>query len=558
MNTWMVPKNKRTLTHIPFTLPIFLEVANEGEGWKGNRINQRKFEEMMENSENKGKGNPRDKNSGGARTYRAQYVALGLIFLDTSINPPVYRPTWAGEMILNSENPIEILQYQLLKLQYPSVYSVTQGVNINPEFKIRPFLFVCKLLLDPEIGYITKSEFGRFVIVYGKTENDFDHVKKLILAYREDPDNYVLPETFMQDSSGVATTSKHDLNTRIGFLEDKANIFFNYLDSTHLCARPTSLDRLEIDKHAIEIITDFISENRPLLNYTGKYTRNTIDIADESFQRHYGLDNTHSKDNRRFGQQTVRNNKTIENRVMWAYYTSDIVIFDITEEVINYIHDKTGVRKEEINNILDNKHPETLTYFETNLIELGRSGKKDAIKFEKKIESVFKSVFGYKTKHIGQVRPKYRKGGNIDIIVISDSAKYCGIIDTKSYSSSYSLPNDHIHRLVQDYIPHINEHSEGNPLSFFMYVSDSFSAGFNSNVRDVKNISGVSGCGITVHTLIRLIQKVNKSKVSHEQLRDLFSRNGVITIADIDNIEYGTEELQYEKKDDESSLDSWL
>lgn len=528
MNTWMVPRNIRRLTKIPQILSSFFLTIEDGEKWGGNRELQRKFEIILEESGIKGRGQPWDANSGGARTFIAQLKALGLIFLDTTVDPPVHRTTLAGEAIINGENPITILQYQLLKLQYPSPYSASQGVNISPEFKIRPVVFVCKLLLDNDIAFITKKEFGRFVIVYGKTEEDFSYVKDLILDYRRDPENYVLPATFMQDSCSARTTN-HSLEKRITHLEDIANTFFNYLDSTQLVIRPESADKIQIDPVTVRLIKSFIDERRPLIRY---------DDDDIAFQRKYGVDPKHTKDTRRFNSGTVNDNLIIEKMVMTSFFNlaSTSIISDINNEVVDAIYERTGIRKEDIIRILERKHPEGLSYFEESFLNMSKKGKEEAIDFEKAVAKIFQSMFGYKAKHIGQTKPKNRgSGGNADVIIISTQENYSGIIDAKAYSS-YSITNDHKNRLLHNYISNAVEYSEEKPIKFFMYVSGGFSSAFNEGLADMCRASKLSGSGITAKNLIRLTRKVKETEITHSQLLELFSKGFEITSIDIENI----------------------
>lgn len=62
-----------------------------------------------------------------------------------------------------------IITNQLMKLQYPSPYSIRSRVNIHYRFQIRPFRFLLRLLADNRIQTLSKEEIGRFVITEGRT-----------------------------------------------------------------------------------------------------------------------------------------------------------------------------------------------------------------------------------------------------------------------------------------------------------------------------------------------------------------------------------------------------
>lgn len=531
MNTWMIPKNKRTLSHIPGTLSAFLAV-NETMDWN-DRKNQGVFEKCLESSYLKGGGNQYDPTRGGARTYEAQLSALGLIFKDENYQRCYFRPTLAGQAIIDGENPTMILQYQILKLQYPSPYSLRPGVGISSEFRIRPFLFILKLICDEEINYLDQKEIAIIILPYAKTEGSFDSIKQMILEYRKDPDTYPYPETFMEDTAS-SRTSSHNFEKRIEYLVDKANIFINYLDSCQLIAR-IGRTRITSDPEAVPSIESFIKEGRPLLNNAKDQTH---------FQRRFGCDPNHTKDTRKFSETAQISEELINERwVMSAFFdiASQEVVLEIGPNIINSIHEITGVQRNTIRKILERKTPDGLTYFEEKYIEMARQGRDNAIEFEKATAEIFDNALHYKSKHIGQTKPKDRRGGNPDVVVISEASSYCGILDSKAYSI-YSVESDHANRMIHSYIPNVSEHSEGKPLRFFMYVSGGFSKNFSSQIKDICCETSeieekrIPGGGITAKNLIRLCQKARNVDIDHDQLLNLFSCNSEITTADIEAI----------------------
>lgn len=521
MNSWMVPKNKRTLYHVPDTLFLFISKMG-GQDWAGDRSIQRRFEEMLEESGLKAEGQPYDPNSGGARTYKAQLECLGLLFFDDKTSPNMYRPTLAGEEILEGENPWPILRWQLLKFQYPSPYSLGSNVKINPEFKIRPFYFLLKLLNDDEVGHLSQEEVAKIVIVYGKTEDSYDDAKQMVLNHREKQDK-ILPDSFMQDSSAPRIKG-HDIQDRFSYLKDKANIFFNYLESTRLVIRPDTKNKIEINP-----------DMRCLLQEFERSGNSFIDCPEDQyrFQRKYGLPPEKNKDTRKFEGGVVTKESIKERSVMKTFYENarSNLVLTIDDDIIDHISDETSVNRQEVAKILEKKRPQGLDYFEERYLDMASKGREESKEFERATAEIFETAFNYISKHIGDVSPQDRKGGNPDVVIVSKDARYCAIIDAKAYLR-YSISNDHHNRMVNNYIPNYEEHVDDEALGFFLYVSGGFSRNFSTQVEELAEESGVDGAGISAQSLLNLARLANEGTLDHSDLKKVFTRNEEITVHD--------------------------
>ena len=120
----------------------FFVASDLGAAWTGNQPQQDRFSELLDQYGLKKGGRLRDRNSGGARTYIKQLKMLGLIFRDKDGS---FFPTQAGNDMLEASEVVQTLQYQLLKLQYPSSETLTGRSAIDDKFQIRPFVFLLKL-----------------------------------------------------------------------------------------------------------------------------------------------------------------------------------------------------------------------------------------------------------------------------------------------------------------------------------------------------------------------------------------------------------------------------
>ena len=107
LNYWWVTRPKRKLNSIPEVLAAFADLSLNEE-WDGQRNSHLAYEDALEQAGLKRKGERRDQTGGGARTYKAWLVSLGLIFTQESTGH--IKLTLAGEAIMNGESPIEVLK----------------------------------------------------------------------------------------------------------------------------------------------------------------------------------------------------------------------------------------------------------------------------------------------------------------------------------------------------------------------------------------------------------------------------------------------------------------
>ena len=145
INYWWVTRPKRKLNTVPDVLATFSDISLNME-WQGQRESHLSFEEMLEKAGLKRIGERRDQGGSGARTYKAWIMSLGLIFEQEKTRQ--IKLTLAGEAIMNGENPLEIIKNQVIKYQFPSSFSVGRNIDVNPRFKVHPFVFLLRLLSD--------------------------------------------------------------------------------------------------------------------------------------------------------------------------------------------------------------------------------------------------------------------------------------------------------------------------------------------------------------------------------------------------------------------------
>lgn len=221
---WWITRPKRKLNTIPEELAAFSSVAI-GKKWAGNREAHIAFEEELEKTGTKRIGERRDATGSGGRTHAAMLYSLGLWFeKDGKVHL-----TLAGEAIMQGKPPVPVLKKQVLRFQYPSAYS--DSVKVTPRFKIRPFVFLLKLLSDERIKYLLQDEIALIVSVNAENESEkcYESVVEQILRYRSYGDK-ILEDNYLQKYQA----SKKNLM-------DVANTMMNWLDYTQLVYREKKL-----------------------------------------------------------------------------------------------------------------------------------------------------------------------------------------------------------------------------------------------------------------------------------------------------------------------------
>lgn len=515
MNYWWVTRPKRKLNSIPEILAVYSNVALQTR-WTGNRNIHLQFEEELEKSGLKRVGARRDHAGSGGRTYAAWLFSLGLIFFQNDTGMPYL--TLSGEAIMEGKSPVEILKCQVLKYQFPSPYSIKN--HVSAEFKIHPFHFLLRLLIDKRIRFLTQEEIAKVVITEAKedTDNCFEYVVNRILAFREYGDSSLPEDFFEKHMPRVGKIRSFD---PFGHLNDIANTLVNWLDYTQLIVR---------EDYQIKILPDKMKEVNFITSKKMPFIQKPDD--DEFFQRKYGLDPYHVKDTRNLLNTSSITSRTIEmQRIRQAFITLSMhrPIGKITHDLVLNIAESTGTDYSLVENVIYKDYPHgAIGGFLSGYYEMAFKGRDEAVEFEVATTNIFKEVFGYNAIHLGQTGSKSAP----DILLISDNEGYQSIIDNKAYSK-YSITGDHHNRMVHNYLEKVDTYSNSSyPIGFFSYISGGFAENFDIQIKKEIEESSVSGSGISVSNFIRLIQKHQENPYTHSALRNLFGIGRQIRLTD--------------------------
>ncbi|MDL2297965.1 hypothetical protein LJC40_02290 [Synergistaceae bacterium OttesenSCG-928-D05] len=516
---WWVTRPKRRLNSIPETLATFAGISLDQE-WHGQRDVHLSLEEALEEAGIKRIGERRDHGGGGARTYYAWLLSLGLIFTQESTGQ--IKLTLAGEAILAGDSPVRILTNQILKYQFPSAFSIRRGVAVSPRFRIRPFRFLLKLLSDQSIGFLTEEEIANVVIVEAIDETDacYSMVKNKILQYRESS-NFILSLDFADVLSQRVASPKTDLP--YNKLRDTANTFVNWIEYTQLALRSDEDRALRIIPEKRNSVRKILSTDPPFIDRPEQQ---------EYFQRKFGVDPNHQKDTRNLSNSgTITPQMIMSQQIKHAFISEALItpVIRITSDLVDKIADQTGLLPKYVEESLLDLYPHgAIGAFMSGYFEMAFRGRDEAVDFEKATVELFQRVFGFTAEHIGP------KGLTPDVLIISDSDGYCAILDNKAYGC-YTITNDHRNRMIHNYINGLHRYyRDHQPLAFFSYIAGGFGKNIDSQIKSIADETSINGSAISVSNMIRIIENQQTSNLSHQKIRDIFSINRQVLLSDIE------------------------
>ncbi len=518
INFWWVTRPKRKLNSIPEVLATFAEISLNQE-WQGQRDAHLILEEALEESNIKRKGERRDQTGGGARTYKAWVSSLGLIFTQESTKQ--LKLTLAGEAIMNGDSPVAVLKNQILKYQFPSSFSVSRGVDVSRRFKVRPFRFLLRLLMDTDVGYLTEEEIAKIVITNAENETEacYRSVVNKLIAFRNSGDKSLEADFFTKYAPKTRTVNPEHPYSH---LTDTANTFINWIEYTQLAKRSDEDRKLRIIPEKVEEVQTILSSSSPFIDRPEQH---------EYFQRKYGIDPKHSKDTRNLTATRTITAKIInEQKVKQAFVGESLKtpITRITSELVDRITEQTGLDDKFVEEALLKLYPRgAIGSFMTEYFEMAFKGRDEATEFEKATVKLFQEVFGFEAQHVGPI------GLTPDVLLISDIDGYCGIIDNKAYSK-YTISNDHHNRMVHNYIEGFSNYcTSTHDLAFFSYIAGGFGSNINAQLLRIINETGVHGSAVAVSNVIQMVEKQQIEPYTHARIKDLFSLDRQVLISDL-------------------------
>ena len=516
INYWWVTRPKRKLDSVPEVLSTIASAAM-GVAWQGERATQLDVEKALEEAGLKRVGERRDRTAGGARTYVAWLSSLGLLFRTGKTRS--IQLTLAGEDLLRGVSPVRVLTAQIFRYQFPSPFSLSRSVCVSPRFRIRPFRFLFRLLIDPRIASLSQQEIGFVIATEAETESNecYERVVRRILDYR-DRGSAVLTPAFRERFATSKTSA--GANPEANLL-DIANTIMNWAEYTQLARRNES--------KKLAVLPDHLEDVKRILSMEPAFIERPDE--EEVFQRKFGLGADHSKDTRNLvGTASVTASMVAESKIRTAFIAEacKTPISKISKELVHRIAEITGIVPEAVETALNRLFPHgALSGFMHAYHEMAFAGREEATDFEVATTNLFREVFGFGAKHVGP------KGLTPDVLLASPDGTYQAIVDNKAYRE-YGLSNDHWNRMVTNYIGGFTKYASGKPpLAFFTYVAGGFASTVDAKIKSIHGTSGVPGSAMPVANLIRMIESHEESPYSPDQIRNIFSCDRIVTLDDL-------------------------
>lgn len=515
---WMFPRNIRRISPWKIAqIATLLRDVVSGESWKGRQDIQNSFCKALEAAGLKRPGEQYDPHSGGPRTYLAQLKCLGVLFQDSQ-RQILY--TQAGDELATGNAPLPILQDLLLKHQYPSCYSNLTQIKMNPGIRVKPFLFVMRLLRHKDIASMTVQELI-IPVVYGHNTDCFELCVEKILKLRKTGDIKSVIDNYSVDLYTPRTKGK-DIESRLSDVNDVANTMKNWMQAACLvdCETVDGIQKISIAQSALKKVEAALACEDHFIEYE----------SEESFQRKYGCLHA-EKDTRNL--RPVKEKSFPEKNIILSQffeYMGNNIPDGYPEDFVTAMRERLGIAESVTRQVIEPHLSKSLSFFESTYLELATGGTATALSFEKATAQILSSRLKFNARLTGQLK-RPGKGGYSDIFVIALDNVHCGIIDGKA-SPSYRLSSDDYYKMRANYIPNYRELTNGVPLKleFCSYVA----GGFGNIASSLKKLTAETGIGASALPAFELLRLAQVEEVGSKQpsVMNTLKTNKVLTLAD--------------------------
>ena len=499
----MFPRNFRKAYAWKIAKILALFSSSVAEGGQDKEVQRSFISKLKQANLQVGRGEEtRDPNPGDYRTFRAQMSGFGFIF-QREDSPVCF--TKAGRDILDGVPALRVLQTQVLRHQYPSVYSRSQNVEIDSKIRLRPFVFLLRLLKEERLdNYITDRE-GVLAVACAKVEKDHEHVVDMILRSRAGAD---LSSLVNLDELRTAKTAKGGVS-----LDALVAISNTMLSGVLGGCMLVSSDG-KVDGKARYIINPEFSD---VIDEACDSAFSEIPHADnpESFQRAYGA-------------WDVKKDTAVADSASVPFFRKEgpeigmikALYFDfqgdeglglagvLSPRFIEQAKAVLGVNESQVRKALESYLRLSMQESEREFIRIASGGTTTAIAFEKKIRAIFQDDFSVEAYHTGQQKPRSHViGGLADVLLVFRSPLGCVVLDAKS-TPMYDLPAGDC-RAMQGYCAHFSDIPsvpQGAGLLAAGFVSSSFSDGVPDRLRKISASVGVPVFALSADVLLGWIK----------------------------------------------------
>lgn len=437
-------------------------------------------------------------NPGGMRTYFAQLACLGLFWKDEEKH---FRTTFAGEELINANNPLSVIRCQLLRMQYPSVYGLSPNVRISETLKVKPFVFLINLLKDQRLNEFLTCQDIAVAVIYGRTHSDHEKCVQKILKLRESGNDL----SYVVDSADDVRTPRRcsenieaDLVAGIHDASDIANTGKNYLVAAQILVPDDNDNKKFLLNTDPDVQTDIIA-----------WLDEKVDPLDVNYQAAWQM---------RYGRYTkaksIRSRSTVqsdgEKALVCSNFVASVTASPFDFDLNNFIQEQAriwGKSEAEIGLLLSGVRKRISNIERDTIKQAAASGGREAIVLERAVAAIFKKLGFELTEHIGQKKTtSSRQGGYPDIRIRSATLSECGFGDTKA-TMTYAMPLGDTIKLETYYKECWQEFPDKTPAAYFLYISGGYGRKAETielALKDCTRKYGKPVSAITVDALLEL------------------------------------------------------
>lgn len=544
--TWFItrPTRDALTSHLP--LVQAMKAVADGKKWAGNQVVQKALEAELAELGVKSAGV--STSGSGGRTWGALARTFGYWRLDAS---GFARITPVGEALLKGDKPRAHIQKQILCYQLPNGYVLSPDFQpaYGPDYKIFPFRFMLRLLLDPELGgYLLRDEVALLLLpVQTDADAKFDAVKEEIRRYRhlQQADGRMIADR-AELVAAVADSCDHRKRS------DTQDVpFLSYLrDSatTHMLVLSAIADDwFERPDGLIRLLPEAVDEARAVLTFFEEQYPFDLryQVSSELFDKHYGLDLNRRKSN--FGAEgrlvatTKRKSSLLVRQALEKVRAEALAVQP--ETLVRLIRERTTIKRqdiiEELNALgeLDAPFDAVPPAFITNYLDAATTGTRDK-DFERLTAEILRQM-GLAVWPLGE------GGENIELkmrLEAPDGTVVGGIADCKSGKGAYRLTPPDRDLMATSYLPKFRQITwpdEPQPVQtrFFGYiVGEEFKGTSNFAKIADKAVQYEPAMGemlcfvLNARCLLTLLEKFLQQEIRPEAVYKVLTSNQIFLV----------------------------
>lgn len=405
--------------------------------------------------------------------------------------------------------------------QYPSVYGLGNNVRIHPDMKVKPFVFLIRLLQDARLEHYLTAEDLAIPVIYGRRNADFEKCVQKILGLRT---GRSLRSQI--DSVDDLRTSKRcrpndeeaDWRTGLQDALEIGNTARNYLIAAQLAESSTRIKgAIELSEQTVALpeVAGWLAEGDRIEPLDPEHQ--------EAWQQRYGRYDKTRASRTLSAARAVNGLAACVQAAFIQGHAANPFGFDVAAFISSEAK-RWGCPEAEISSVIDPLLPSVPSIEDDIVRQASVSGGKEWLLLEKAMTSVMIRLGFDESEHIGQKKAP-RDGGYPDIRIKASTMQTCGFADTKA-TSRYGMDTNDTNKLSLYYKDCWAEFLDRAPSSFFMYIAGGFdgkdAASVLNTLERCTQKYGRPVCAITVNAMLRLVRMNNRP--SPEALVRAFSQ----------------------------------